>query len=71
MKNLPDKFAAAFSGDAAQRYDEKNRKLAPISNGLHFLMSLVLRDLPERSRLLCIGAGTGAEILSLAQVFPK
>lgn len=59
-----------FDQDLAAQYDERNRKLAPISGGLHFLTGLVLKDLPVESRVLCVGAGTGAEILSLAHEFP-
>lgn len=59
-----------FSKDSSRTYDEKNRKLAPISDAMHFLMRLVLMDRPARSRVLCVGVGTGAEILSLSLAFP-
>jgi tRNA (cmo5U34)-methyltransferase len=65
-KDAPD----FFSKDQARRYDERNGKLAPISEALHFATSLVLEDLPARARILSVGAGTGAEILSLARSFP-
>jgi len=58
-----------FAKEASQAYDEKNRKLAPIADGMHFLIRLVLNGLPVRSRVLCVGVGTGAEILSLSQAF--
>lgn len=38
---------------------------------MHFLIGLILRDLPVRSRVLCVGVGTGAEILSLSSAFPE
>lgn len=60
-----------FNKDAAQKYDERNSKLSRISDNLHFLISLVLKDLPEKARILSVGAGTGAEILSLAKAFPQ
>ena len=60
-----------FDQQASATYDERNRKLAPIAEGLHFLIRLLLRDLPERARVLCVGVGTGAEILSLAQAYPQ
>lgn len=60
-----------FDQQVSSAYDERNQKLAPISDGLHFLIRLILKDLPERSRVLCVGVGTGAEILSLAQAYPK
>ncbi len=60
-----------FNKDMAERYDDRNSKLAPISDCMHFLTRLVLRDLPEKSKVLCVGVGTGAEIISLAKAFPK
>lgn len=65
-RNPPD----FFSGEAALTYDERNKKLAQISDCLHFLVGLILKDLPKNSRILCVGVGTGAEILSLARNFP-
>ena len=60
-----------FNEQASLSYDERNQKLAPISDNLHFLIRLILRDLPEKSRVLCVGVGTGAEILSLARAYPQ
>lgn len=61
----------AFTKEHAQVYDERNSKLAPISENMHFLIRLILQDLPMRSHVLCVGVGTGAEILSLAKAFPE
>ena len=55
-----------FNREIAEAYDRRNSALAPISDALHFLMRLVLADLPIDARVLCVGMGTGAEILSLA-----
>jgi tRNA (cmo5U34)-methyltransferase len=60
-----------FDKQASLAYDEKNRRLAPISDGMHFLIRLLLLGLPARSHILCVGVGTGAEILSLAKEFPE
>lgn len=60
-----------FNQEASQAYDERNRKLAPIAEGMHFLIRLALHDLPARARILCAGVGTGAEIFSLASEFPE
>lgn len=57
--------------EAAKAYDEKNRQLAPIADNMHFLIRLILRHAPVQSRVLCVGVGTGAEILSLAKAFPN
>jgi tRNA (cmo5U34)-methyltransferase len=59
-----------FDQAMADAYDQRNSALQPISESLHFLMALTLRDLPAGSRVLCVGVGTGAEILSLATAFP-
>lgn len=59
-----------FNQDMADAYDRRNSALAPISDNLHFLMRLVLADLPAEARVLCVGVGTGAEILSLAKAYP-
>jgi len=60
-----------FNKDMAEAYDARNSKLAPIADAMHFLIRLVLQRLPARSRILCVGVGTGAEVLSLAQAFPE
>ncbi len=57
--------------EAAKVYDEKNRPLAPIVDNIHFLICLILKSLPVRARILCVGVGTGAEILSLSKEFPE
>lgn len=59
-----------FTKDVSRAYDERNRKLAAISEGMHFLIRLALHDLPARARVLCVGVGTGAEIMSLSAAFP-
>lgn len=59
-----------FNQEIADAYDRRNSGLKPISDSLHFLMRLVLADAPAEARVLCVGIGTGAEILSLAKTFP-
>lgn len=59
-----------FNQEMADAYDRRNAGLKPISDNLHFLMGLVLKDLPADARVLCVGVGTGAEILSLARANP-
>ena len=60
-----------FNDEMAEKYDQRNQNLAPIADGLHFLSSLVLNKLPQDSKVLSVGAGTGAEILFLAKAFPS
>jgi tRNA (cmo5U34)-methyltransferase len=52
-------------------YDAQWARMAPIRDSLHFLLETVFADLPEDARLLCVGAGTGAEIAHLARRFPR
>lgn len=61
---------ALFDQQAAG-YDTQWARMAPIRESLHFLLETVFADLPEDARLLCVGAGTGAEIAHLAQRFPR
>ncbi|MFH1804154.1 MAG: methyltransferase domain-containing protein [Pseudomonadota bacterium] len=63
--------SAFFDSKASETYDERNRKLSPINNNLHLLIRLILNDLPEEARILCVGVGTGSEIVSLAEAYPK
>lgn len=56
-----------FNAEMARNYDARNSPLAVISETMHFLVRLVLTGLPDQARVLCVGAGTGAEILSLAK----
>ncbi len=64
-----DKITAIFDQQAAT-YDQKWSQLAPINQTLHLLAGAVLAKLPAEARLLCVGAGTGNEILALARRFP-
>lgn len=57
--------------EAAKMYDERNSELAPIADNMHFLIRLILKNAPVRARVLCVGVGTGAEILSLSKSFPE
>ena len=59
-----------FNQEMAEAYDRRNGGLKPISDSLHFLMRLTLADLPADARVLCVGVGTGAEILARAGAYP-
>lgn len=60
-----------FDQHIASSYDEKRAKLAPLNDALHLLMQSIFSGLPDDSRILCVGAGTGAELISLALAYPR
>ena len=55
----------------ADQYDEKFAALRPIKDCMHLSVQLHLLDSKDEANVLCVGAGTGAEILFLAEKFPK
>lgn len=59
-----------FDESKAASYDERFAKLAAMRDALHLVTQLALDDLPADARILCVGAGTGAELLHLAAAFP-
>lgn len=48
-------------------YDKNNSIFKPISDNLQFLIKLLLQDVPDNARVLCVGVGTGADIVDLAR----
>ncbi len=65
-----EEITAIFDQQASS-YDQQWSKLAPINNALHLLTSAVLSELPPTANILCVGSGTGTEILYLAHRFPE
>lgn len=61
----------AFDRAHAAAYDQRFAKLAPMRDALHLLASAVLADLPPDASILCVGAGTGQELIYLATKFPQ
>lgn len=55
----------------ASGYDRLSAKLAPINRGLHYLLESVFADLPFEAQVLCVGVGTGEELIYLANRFPR
>ncbi|ALM52952.1 class I SAM-dependent methyltransferase [Halomonas huangheensis] len=64
-----DQLKALFD-QQAEHYDTQWTKMAPINNGLYFLLESVFAELPTDARILCVGAGTGRELIHLANTFP-
>ncbi len=60
----------AFDQSHAAAYDQRFAKLAPFKDSLHLLLGAIFTTLPADARILCVGAGTGAEIIYLAKLFP-
>jgi tRNA (cmo5U34)-methyltransferase len=54
----------------AASYDQKWSRLAAFRDAVHLLIGSVFSELPGDARVLCVGAGTGAEIVYLADRFP-
>lgn len=54
----------------AGTYDQQWAKLAPFRDGIHLMMGAIFSRLPKDARMLCVGAGTGAEVHFLAERFP-
>jgi tRNA (cmo5U34)-methyltransferase len=59
-----------FDQRMASAYDERNAVWAAESEALCSLMRVVFAGLPANARILCVGAGTGSEILALVPAFP-
>lgn len=64
-----EKIIAIFDQQAAT-YDQKWSQLAPINQALHLLAGAVFSRLPAQAHVLCVGAGTGIEIVAFAKKFP-
>jgi tRNA (cmo5U34)-methyltransferase len=63
--------AIVFDKERAASYDTRFAKLAPLRDTLHLLTRLILSELPVNARILCVGVGTGLELIYLAQEFPQ
>lgn len=59
-----------FDEKNAAAYDERFAKISALRDSLLLQVRAVLGDLPDDARILCVGAGTGQELLALASHFP-
>jgi len=62
---------AFYTQSSASSFDKDREKLAPLKDALHLCIRLLLSELPVDARILCVGVGTGAELIYLAQTFPQ
>lgn len=60
-----------FDKDQAATYDQRSARLAPLRDTLLLLAAGILSELPDDARILCVGAGTGAEVFALARRFAR
>lgn len=60
-----------FGKEHAAIYDNQFQNIAPVRDGLQLTVRLALSGLPENASLLCVGAGTGTEVLTLADAYPR
>lgn len=66
----PNHFDSQNASSYDASYDARWAPLAPLRDCLHLQIGLILRHLPDNARILCVGVGTGAEIIALARQFP-
>ena len=64
-----EKLNAIFDQKCASGYDQQWSRLAPLREALHLLIGAVFADLRADARILCVGAGTGPELIHLAERF--
>lgn len=65
-----DELKAVFDKQASG-YEEQQKKLAPVHDGLYFQLEWIFSELPQAARILCVGLGSGAELSYLASRFPS
>ncbi len=65
-----DELKAVFDKQATG-YEEQQKKLAPIHDGLYFQLEWIFSELPTSARILCVGLGAGVELSYLASRFPN
>ena len=65
-----DPWKQMFGKEQASNYDNWWQKLSPLNAALHLLSRIVLADVPDDANILCVGAGTGAELIAFAESRP-
>ncbi|GGD14105.1 class I SAM-dependent methyltransferase [Aquisalinus flavus] len=65
-----DEIVDIFDGERAASYDAQLANVEAMHEALILGIRVVLAQLPDDARILCVGAGTGTEIVALARHFP-
>lgn len=66
----PDEMKEIFDQQASG-YDQQWARMSPVNNALYFLLESVFAELAVDAHILCVGAGTGKELIHLARKFPQ
>jgi tRNA (cmo5U34)-methyltransferase len=69
MKNQASTIV--FDREPTSNHDKQFAKLAPMRKGLDMSIDMVLSELADNARILCVSVGTGRELIHLAQHFPQ
>lgn len=64
-----DELSQLFDQQAAG-YDKQWSRLSAINDCLYLFLDSIYADLPTDAHILCVGAGTGRELIHLAEKFP-
>tara|TARA_Y100000817_G_C16835218_1_gene535428 strand:+ start:278 stop:979 length:702 start_codon:yes stop_codon:yes gene_type:complete len=64
-------FVEMFDSMGAEAYDQFNAHFQTTKDNLQFISKLILQDIPDDSKILCVGVGTGEDILTLAKTYPS
>lgn len=60
-----------FDEKTAAAYDQRWTVFSAMQTSLYQAMRQILAELPDNARILTVGAGTGSELIALAEQFPK
>ncbi|MGV3278068.1 class I SAM-dependent methyltransferase [Rickettsiales bacterium LUAb2] len=63
--------AISYFDSNALNYDIRNQKLTLTKDALHQLIQIIFSEFKHNANILCVGAGTGTELIYLAKHFPN
>lgn len=67
----PFEASKHFDKNLAEKYEKRIRLFCPSYDALHKIIIPLLQKLPKQANFLSVGAGTGAEIVTLGKYFPS